>query len=57
MRPSIEYRRLKKLPPILEIDEDGLPISEMELHEGRRWSSEDEGPSLQMSDFGADLDD
>ena len=57
MRPSIEYRRLKKLPPILEIDEDGLPISEMELHEGRRWSSEDGDPSLQMSDFGADLDD
>jgi hypothetical protein len=57
MRPSIEYRRLKKLPPILEIDEDGLPISEMELHEGRRWSSEDEETSLRVSDFGADLDD
>lgn len=57
MRPSIEYRRLKKLPPILEIDEDGLPIAEMEFHEGRRWSSDDEDTSLQVSDFGADLDD
>lgn len=58
MRARLEQRRLKKLPPILEIDEDGLPISDMEFHEGRRWTSEEgEDPSLQMADFPADLDD
>ena len=56
MRARIETH-LKKLPPILEIDEDGLPISDMEFHEGRRWSSEDEDPSVQMADFPAEFDD
>lgn len=57
MRVRHEERRLRKLPPLLEIDEDGLPVFEMELHEGRRWSSEDEDPSLQMADFPSELDD
>jgi hypothetical protein len=57
MRARIEQRRLPKLPPILEIDEDGLPITEMDLYEGRRWSSDESDPSVQMADFPADLDD
>ena len=57
MRPRIEPH-LRKLPPILEIDEDGLLVSDMEFHEGRRWSSEDDAdPSVQLADFPAEFDD
>jgi hypothetical protein len=57
MRARIEHRRLPKLPPILEIEEDGLPVAEMDLYAGRRWSSDESDPSVQMADFPADLDD
>jgi len=58
MRARIEQRRVKmKLPPILEIDEDGLPVSDMQFHEGRSWSSDDEDPNVQMADFPAEFDD
>ncbi len=56
MRARIE-QRLKKLPPILDIDEDGLPVAEMDLHAGRAWSSDDADPSVQMADFPAEFDD
>ena len=56
MRARIEQHRMK-LPPILDIDEDGLPIAEMQLHEGRAWSSDDADPSVQMTDFPAEFDD
>jgi len=38
--PAKHTLRAKRpsLPPILEIDEDGLPIAEMSIMEGRRWS-------------------
>lgn len=49
---STKLRR-PPLPPILEIDEDGLPISEMSLFEGRRFSGEsDEEPGgLSVADW------
>ena len=37
---TVKLRR-PSLPPILDIDEDGLPIAEMSFMEGRRWSGED----------------
>jgi len=54
-----ELRHIRKLPPILEIDEDGIPVSE---HEGAwghpRWTSdEDSGQSLQLGDWPTELDD
>jgi hypothetical protein len=49
-------QRLAKLPPILEIDEDGLPVFEMELTH-RRWSSDEEAPGVQMGDWPAEFDD
>jgi len=57
MRARIEQRRLPKLPPILEIDEDGLPISEMESWERPRWSSDGEEPGFQVGDWPTELDD
>ncbi len=53
----IEMPRFRKLPPLLEIDEDGLPVVEFELHEGRAWSSDADDPSVQMADFPAEFDD
>jgi hypothetical protein len=55
MKARIEQRRAK-LPPILEIDEDGLPVFEMEVAQ-RRWSSDDEAPGVQMADWPAEFDD
>jgi hypothetical protein len=57
MKPKarIEPRRTK-LPPILEIDEDGIPVAEFEWRHGR-WSSDDEAPGLQMDDWPSELDD
>ena len=47
---SLRVRR-PPMPPILEIDEDGLPISEMSVTEGRRWSGEDDETSLKLADW------
>ncbi len=57
MRSRIEPHRSRKLPPLLDIDEDGLPVAEMQLYEGRAWSSDEADPSVQMGDFPAGLDD
>jgi hypothetical protein len=54
-KARIEPRRTK-LPPILEIDEDGIPVAEFEWRHGR-WSSDDEAPGLQMDDWPSELDD
>ena len=54
---SIRVRR-PSMPPILEIDEDGLPVSEMSVTEGRRWSGEDnDNPSVSLSDWPTEFDD
>jgi len=47
----------RALPPILEIDEDGLPVSEMSINEGRRWSGEDDDPSVRLSEWPTEFDD
>jgi hypothetical protein len=56
MRPRTEVRR-PKLPPILEIDEDGIPVSELETPAGRRFSFDDEGPGLQLGEWPTEFDD
>ena len=56
MKPKarIEPRR-NKLPPLLEIDEDGVPVAEFEPWREGRWSSDDDTPGVQMDDW--ELDD
>jgi hypothetical protein len=50
--------RRPPLPPILEIDEDGLPVSEMSLFEGRRFSGEGEEPGgVSVADWPTEFDD
>lgn len=60
MKARIEQRRrAPKLPPILEIDEDGLPVNEMEGWERPRWSSDAEGEEvgLKLGDWPTEFDD
>ena len=58
MKARIEQRRrTPKLPPILEIDEDGIPVSEMETPQGRRFSFDDEGPGVQLGEWPTEFDD
>jgi hypothetical protein len=56
MKASRLESRRAKLPPILEIDEDGLPVFEMELAP-RRWTSDDEVGAVQMGDWPTEFDD
>ena len=50
--------RRPALPPILEIDEDGLPVAEMNFSEGRRWSADGEEPGgVSMGDWPTEFDD
>jgi hypothetical protein len=58
MKARIEQRRrTPKLPPILEIDEDGVPVSEVEMFERPRWSSDGEEIGVQMGDWPTEFDD
>jgi hypothetical protein len=54
---TVKLRR-PALPPILEIDEDGLPVSEMSFSEGRRWTADGEEPAgVLMGDWPTEFDD
>ena len=60
MRQTTRTMKLRRpaLPPILEIDEDGLPVSEMSVHEGRAWSGEGAEPDgVSMGDWPTEFDD
>jgi hypothetical protein len=56
MKPRTEPRRAK-LPPILEIDEEGVPVFERELGGRPRWSSDDEVTGVQLDDWPTEFDD
>jgi hypothetical protein len=57
MKQRIEHRRAK-LPPLLEIDEDGLPVFELKSWGAHRWSSDSEATDeLQLGDRPLELDD
>jgi hypothetical protein len=45
------------LPPILEIDEDGIPVSEMNIPPLRRWSADDEDSAIELGDWPVEFDD
>lgn len=56
-KQRIEPRRAK-LPPILEIDEDGLPVNEMEGWASRpRWSSDSDTPAFSLGEWPTEFDD
>lgn len=57
--PAKHTHKLRRpsLPPILEIDEDGLPVSEMSIIEGRRWSGDDDDPSVTLAEWPTEFDD
>jgi hypothetical protein len=56
MKVRTELRRAK-LPPILEIDEDGIPVSEHQSWGHPRWSADDDGVGVQMGDWPTEFDD
>ncbi len=50
-------RRRAKLPPILEIDEDGIPVAEPQVWSRPRWTSDEEPTGFQLDEWPADFDD
>ena len=56
MKQKIEHRRAK-LPPILEIDEDGVPVAEVPSWNRPRWSADGDTPGVQLDDWPAEFDD
>lgn len=46
-----------KLPPILEIDEDGISVSEHEAWGRPHFNSEEGGASVQLGSWPSELDD
>ena len=59
MKPRTEHspRRRAKLPPILEIDEDGVMVKEMSGWNHPRWSSDGDEPGVTLDDWPAEYDD
>lgn len=58
MRQKLEHRRkVARLPPILEIDEDGVLVSEMNIPPLRRWSADDEHSAIELGDWPVEFDD
>jgi hypothetical protein len=61
MTPATVARTLKirrpVLTPILEIDDDGVPVFQTQF-DGRRWHDEgDEPQGVELSDWPAEFDD
>jgi hypothetical protein len=58
MKPRAEHHPVRrgKLPPILEIDEDGVPVSEP-LSWRPRWSSDGEEPGVTLEDWPGEYED
>ncbi len=50
MKARTDLRRAK-LPPILEIDEDGISVSEHQAWRHPRWRAEDEILGVQLGDW------
>ena len=56
-KQRIEIRRAK-LPPILEIDEDGVPVNEMESWNRQPWNADDENnPGVCLGEWPTEFDD
>ena len=58
MRTQHVQIRRAKLPPILEIDEDGLPVNEMEGWQRQPWNADDEAnPGVSLGEWPTEFDD
>lgn len=57
MRKQRSEYRGPRLPPILEIDEDGIPVNEMEAWNRPRWSTDDETPGVSLGEWPTEFDD
>ena len=58
MRQRLQTLRRAKLPPILEIDEDGIPVAEFSFTEGRRWAAdESDEPRVALDEWPTEFDD
>ena len=55
-KQRIEHRR-PKLPPILEIDEDGIPVNEMEGWDRPSWRPDEETRGLSLGEWPTEFDD
>src|SRR5690606_914911 len=55
-KQRIEQRR-PKLPPILEIDEDGVPVNEMGGWPRPMWSADGEERGLTLEEWPSEYDD
>jgi hypothetical protein len=51
------HRRRAKLPPILEMDEDGVPVSEVMSWQRPRWSADGDEPGVTLEDWPGEYDD
>jgi hypothetical protein len=49
--------RRAKLPPILEIDEDGIPVRDTELFSRPRWDADDDTPGVALGEWPTEFDD
>ena len=57
MKPRTEPRRAK-LPPLLEIDEDGIPVSEHAAWGHPRWPSGEDGEGgVKLEEWPTEFDD
>jgi hypothetical protein len=57
MRPRTDHSRKRaKLPPILEIDEDGVLVNELQPWT-QRWSADGDEPQVGLDDWPAEFDD
>jgi hypothetical protein len=57
MRKQTITPRRAKLPPILEIDEDGLPVNEREFVSPTRWTSDEDATGIAMGEWPTEFDD
>ena len=58
MKPRTNEMRRAKLPPLLEIDEDGISVSEHAAWGHPRWTSDDDGgQGVQMGEWPTEFDD
>ena len=57
MRKQQIAPRRAKLPPILEIDEDGIPVNEMESWSMPRWSTDADTPGVSLGEWPTEFDD
>ena len=49
--------RRAKLPPLLEIDDDGVWLNDIQgVWAKSRWSSDDDGPGIEMGEWPMDAE-